>query len=286
MLSNRVREIMTPVLTTAEVSASIFDVLETMAAKNVDGVIVTDHQAPVGVFTGRDVLRRVTYKKLDPKKTSIKRVMSTPIYAVRRESRIIAALGKMDKRKLRHLAVRGDRQAIVGMISLPRILEIVAESEQYATEPHTISSIMSADLVTVDACQPVREAMEAMIRKGTGYVIVLIHGEPEGIFTERDVLERVATRNIDTRSTPIREVMTPQLVTMPESALIGEVLAEMRKRRSRNMPIRGEKGELVGIASMGDILKYAEALNLDRIVDRTWKEIEEFWNSDMQYTPG
>jgi hypothetical protein len=60
----------------------------------------------------------------------------------------------------------------------------------------------------------------------------------------------------------------------------------MYKGDFRHMPIQGERGNLVGIVSMGDVLKYAKALDVDESVRRAWEEIEEFWNSEEHYTPG
>jgi CBS domain-containing protein len=80
--------------------------------------------------------------------------------------------------------------------------------------------------------------------------------------------------------------MTSNLVTLPETALIGQVLEEMHKRRFRHMVILGDGRKLVGIVSMRDVLKYAKALDVDEKVRSTWKEIEEFWESEEHYTPG
>jgi CBS domain-containing protein len=286
MLSNKVREIMTTRVITSGASSTIFDVMEMMAAKDVGRVVITDNQVPVGIFTEKDVLRRVMNKKVDPKKTGIKRVMTAPIRAVRQETHIIEALGKMYKAKFRHLLVRREKGTIVGMVSMRRILKLAVELGQGLTETRNIGSIMSRDLVTVDTSQSIYETIETMIKEDTGCVIVLSGSEPKGIFTERDVLKRVAVKNIDTRKTPIQEVMTSDLVTAPHSALIGEVLADMYKGDFRNMPILGERGDLVGIVSMGDVLQYAKALDVDESVRKAWKEIEEFWDSEEHYTPG
>ncbi|MBI2179712.1 MAG: CBS domain-containing protein, partial [Deltaproteobacteria bacterium] len=51
MLSNKVSEIMTTNLTTAQISTSIFDVMQLMAAQDVGRVIITDQEVPVGIFT-------------------------------------------------------------------------------------------------------------------------------------------------------------------------------------------------------------------------------------------
>jgi CBS domain-containing protein len=286
MLTNKVSEIMTKEVTTADASSTIFDVMEMMAAKDVGRAVIIDHQALVGIFTEKDVLRRVMNKKLDPKKTGIKRVMSSPIRAVRREAHIIEALGKMYKGKFRHLLVRGDRGTIAGMVSMRRILKLAVELGQGLAETQTIGSIMSQAPITVDASQSIYETIETMTQTDTGCVVVSSGGRLKGIFTERDVLTRVAVKTIDTRKTLIQEVMTPDLVTAPHSALVGEVLAEMYKHDFRNMPIVGDRGELIGIVSMADVLKYAKGLDIDESVRRAWKEIEEFWDSEQHYTPG
>jgi CBS domain-containing protein len=145
---------------------------------------------------------------------------------------------------------------------------------------------MSRDLVTVDAGQTIFYTLEMMIKKDTDCVILLSRGEPKGIFTERDVLVRVAVKEIDTKKTPTSEVMTADFVTMTHSALVGEVLAEMYHGGFRHIPIRGDRGDLVGIVSIRDVLKYAKAFDIDENVRKTWKEIEEFWDSEEHYTPG
>lgn len=286
MLSNKVSEIMTREIITASASSTIFDVMEIMAAKNVGRVIITDNQAPVGIFTERDVLKRVMNKKLDPKKTGIKRVMTSPIRGVRKDTHIIEALGGMYKGKFRHLLVRGEKGAVAGMVSMRRILKLAVELGQGLTETKTIGSIMSGDLITVDGSQFIYETIELMAEKDAGCVVVLIGGEAKGIFTERDVLRRVAIKNIDTKKTPVREVMTANFVSKPHSALIEEVLAEMYQGGFRHVPVWDDGGKLVGIVSMRDVLKYAKALDVDESVRRAWKEIEEFWDSEEQYTPG
>lgn len=286
MLTNKVSEIMTPEVITAEVSRSIQDVMETMTAKNVGCVVLTDKQVPAGIFTERDVLKRVMNKKLDLKKTGIQEVMSAPIFAVDEETHIVDALGKMYQKKFRHLLIHGKERAIVGMVSMRDILKLAVKLGQGLKDSRTIGSILSGRPVTVNVSQPIYETIEIMVQKNNTGVVVQDKGEPKGIFTERDVLKRVATKHIDTRKTPVKEVMTADFESASHSALVGEILAEMYQKGFRNLPILGDKGELVGVVSMGDVLKYAKALDVDEAVRKSWKEVEEFWDSDEHYTPG
>ena len=72
MLSNKVSEIMTTHLTKAPVSASIYEVMQTMVAEDVGRIIITDDEVPVGIFTEKDVVKRVVNPDLDARKTDIK----------------------------------------------------------------------------------------------------------------------------------------------------------------------------------------------------------------------
>jgi len=285
MLSNKVSEIMTTSLTTTEASRTVLEVMEKMVAEDIGRIVVTDNEIPVGIFTEKDVLKRVV-NKIDPKKAAIRQVMTSPIRAVREETHIIEALGKMYKGKYRHLLVRGRRGKIVGIVSMRRILGLAVELGQGMSETNTLGSIMSLGAPTVDETVTVYDTIQQMLQKGLAAMIVTTGGKPRGIFTERDVLRRVAVREMDTKNTPIKEVMTTPLVTMASTDFISKVLAEMYRRDIRNMPVTGEHGELIGIVSMADILQYAQAFNIDEKVRQTWKEVQEYYDSEDQYTPG
>jgi signal-transduction protein with cAMP-binding, CBS, and nucleotidyltransferase domain len=286
MLSNKVSEIMTTHLTMAPVSASIFQVMETMVAEDVGRIIVTDDQVPIGIFTEKDVLKRVVNAGIEARKTAVKEVMTTPVRAVREETHIIEAFGKMYRGKFRHLLVRGRRGKIIGIVSMRRILNIAVELGQGLSETRTLGDIAAGAIVTVDAKASVHETVGVMDKKNVTAVVVTASGKPEGIFTERDVLKRVAAREIPVTQTFIKEVMTAPILTMPQTALVGDVLAEMYRRDIRNMPVSTDTGDLLGLVSMPEILQYARAFNVDEQVRRTWKEVAEYLDTKDQYTPG
>ncbi len=287
MLSNKVSEIMTTTLTAAPVTASTFDVMQMMAAEDVGRVIITDAEVPVGIFTEKDVLKRVVSGKNDPRTTPIKKVMTAPARAVREETHIVDAFAKMYRGKYRHLLVRGRRGKIIGIVSMRRILSIAVELGQGMSETRRISDIATAEVVTVIQATTVVETVELMNRLGVAAVVVNDEArKPSGIFTERDVLKRVATRDLDLKRATVGEVMTAPVITMPPSALVGNVLAEMHRRDIRNMPICSADGALIGLVSMPEVLQYAQAFNIDEQVRRTWKEVAEYLDSEDQYTPG
>jgi CBS domain-containing protein len=286
MLSNKVSEIMTTNLKTASTTASVFEVMQTMVAEDVGRIIVTDDDVPIGIFTEKDVLKRVVNAGISPRKTQIKEVMTTPVRAVREETHIIEAFGRMYRGKYRHLLVRGRRGKIIGIVSMRRILNIAVELGQGLSETRRLGDIAAGAIESVAANTSVQETVDIMVKKNVTAVVVTENGKPSGIFTERDVLKRVASREAPVKETMIKQVMTAPIITMPESTLVGDVLAEMSRRDIRNMPVKADNGDLIGLVSMPEILQYARAFNVDEQVRRTWKEIAEYLDTEDQYTPG
>ncbi len=286
MLSNQVKEIMTTQLTSARITETISRVVEIMVTADIGRVIITDADVPVGIFTEKDVLKRVANKGIDLQQTSIREVMTSPIQAVAEETHILEALGRMYQGNFRHLLVRGRRGTIVGIVSMRRILKIAVELGQGLSETRTVGEIMSGQVLTVDEGRSISESTELMMNKNSSAVVVTQEQRPKGIFTERDLLKRVINKVPDITKTPVREVMTAPLISMPRTTHIGDVLAEMYRRDIRNMPVKGDREELLGIVSMPDVLRYARAFNIDENVRQSWKEVANFWQSEDHYTPG
>ena len=286
MLSNKVSEIMTTHLTQAPSAASIFEVMQTMVAEDVGRIMITDDDVPVGIFTEKDVLRRVSHANLDIRKTGIKSVMTAPVHAVREETHIIDAFSQMYRGKYRHLLVRGRRGKIIGIVSMRRILNLAVELGQGSNETRTLGEIALSSIVAIDHAASVQQTIALMIKQNSGAVIVTTENQPVGIFTERDVLKRVATKDMTLAKTHIEQVMTAPLISMPRAALVGDVLAEMYRRDIRNMAVSGAQNELLGLVAMPEILQYAHAFNIDEQVRRSWQEVAQLLDTDDQYTPG
>lgn len=286
MLSNKVSEIMTTHLTQAPSAASIFDVMQRMVAEDVGRIMITDDDVPVGIFTEKDVLRRVIHANIDIRKTGINTVMTAPVRAVREETHIIDAFSRMYRGKYRHLLVRGRRGKIIGIVSMRRILNLAVELGQGSSETRTLGEIALSSIVSVDHATMVQQTIALMIEQNCGALIITSGNQPVGIFTERDVLKRVATKELNLAGTPIDQVMTAPLISMPRAALVGDVLAEMYRRDIRNMAVSGDQNELLGLVAMPEILQYAHAFNIDEQVRRSWQEVAQLLDTEDQYTPG
>jgi CBS domain-containing protein len=107
--------------------------------------------------------------------------------------------------------------------------------------------------VGVAADTTVREAAHVMNRHGIGSVLVLDRGRLVGIFTERDVLRRVVAEARPPESTPVREVMTVDVLCGEAGMQIDDVAELMRSRRVRHLPVLDAAGGVVGLVSIGDV---------------------------------
>lgn len=117
-----------------------------------------------------------------------------------------------------------------------------------------IASRDPGQIVTCTAGATVRQAVQLLAEKRIGALPVLSGGQVAGIFSERDVLYRLAEEGADCLDRQVGEVMTsPPLTIAPEATFI-EALELMTLRRIRHLPVmRG--GAMVGFISIGDIVK-------------------------------
>ncbi len=117
-----------------------------------------------------------------------------------------------------------------------------------------VSVLPTDDFVAVSPYTPLSQAIEAMKGDEGGCVIVSDDGRVVGIFTERDLLNRVLGENVDLES-PISEWMQPLVETLSSQATIGEAVRLMNEKSFRNIPLV-KNGELIGSISVFDIITY------------------------------
>ncbi len=99
----------------------------------------------------------------------------------------------------------------------------------------------------------VLEAARRMNEHRIGALVVVREGKVVGIFTERDVLNRVVAAQRDPATTRVDEVMSSPVACCSPQTTRAECRHVMRERRIRHLPVVDDDGKLVGIISIGDI---------------------------------
>jgi CBS domain-containing protein len=111
-----------------------------------------------------------------------------------------------------------------------------------------------SEIVTCPASATVRQAVRLLADRRIGALPVMQGGQVVGIFSERDVLYRLADEGALCLDRQVAEVMTsPPVSIAPETSFI-EALGLMTRRRIRHLPVI-EEGEMAGFISIGDIVK-------------------------------
>lgn len=107
---------------------------------------------------------------------------------------------------------------------------------------------------TLNPDESVLDAIRMMAEKDVGALVVTDGDKPVGIFTERDYARRVILEDRQSKTTPIRDVMSTHIVCASPEQTIEECMAVMTEKRVRHLPVLAE-GKLAGIVSIGDLVK-------------------------------
>lgn len=114
------------------------------------------------------------------------------------------------------------------------------------------------------------EAAALMEANDVGSLVVVDHGKPVGIVTDRDLTIRGMARRREP-DTPIEEIMTPRVVFLREDASVFAAATEMATAACRRMPVLDMNGKIIGVVSLDDLLtlfarqtdKLAEAVSAE-----------------------
>jgi CBS domain-containing protein len=100
----------------------------------------------------------------------------------------------------------------------------------------------------------VYEALQKMDREGIGALVVLDGDELAGIVSERDYARKVVLTGRHSRDTPVRDIMTENVICVSSDLRVDASLSIMTKKCVRHLVIRDD-GRLNGLISIGDVVK-------------------------------
>ena len=120
----------------------------------------------------------------------VRKHMSAPAIAVSHDADFKAAMGLMQKHRIRRLPVLDERGALAGIVAER---DLVAAADRYLSSPVDVAQVMTRKVVTVDAATPVVDAATVMIERKIGGLPVLDEaGKLLGIITETDLFKVLA----------------------------------------------------------------------------------------------
>ncbi|NSC24980.1 CBS domain-containing protein [Streptomyces albus subsp. chlorinus] len=115
-----------------------------------------------------------------------------------------------------------------------------------------VREVMTAAPVAVGTLTGVGEAAQRMRDEDIGAVLVTERDRLRGLVTDRDLVVRVLAEGRDPDRTTVREVCSPELVTVAPDDEAGHAVDLMRRHALRRLPVV-EDGEAVGMVALGDL---------------------------------
>jgi CBS domain-containing protein len=107
---------------------------------------------------------------------------------------------------------------------------------------------------TITPSASVLDAVKLMAEKNIGALPVMEGDSIAGIITERDYARKVVLLGRSSKDTPVRDIMTSQVVCVRADQTNEECMALMTDKRLRHLPV-ADHGKLIGIISIGDLVK-------------------------------
>jgi CBS domain-containing protein len=119
---------------------------------------------------------------------------------------------------------------------------------------------------TVSPDTPLLEALQRLAEKNVGALLVTEGDQIAGILSERDVVRMIARKGACPLDLPVRELMVREVITVTPRQSLDDCMKLMTEKRIRHLPVL-EEGRLVGLVSIGDVVRWVIDDQLHKIHD-------------------
>jgi CBS domain-containing protein len=147
------------------------------------------------------------------------------------------------------------------MTTVAQLLKLKAEHHQHV---HTIGSE-----------QMVLDALKLMADKNIGALPVVDNGQLVGVVSERDYARKMILKGRSSVGTPVSAIMSGKVITVDSQQSVTTCMAIMTDNRLRHLPVL-ENGQLLGLLSIGDLVKEAIAEQANLI-----RQLEQYIRGDV-----
>lgn len=140
-----------------------------------------------------------------------------------------------------------------------------------------MSELCNSDVITLERNSTIAQAAKLMRQHHVGAVIIVEMKDgrrsPVGVVTDRDIVVELVATELDPDVITVGDIMVHTLVSISEKSGLLEAIRLMADKGVRRLPVTDEKGALVGIATLDDILLLLtkELGALSKLVEREQK---------------
>jgi len=112
----------------------------------------------------------------------------------------------------------------------------------------------SAEVHSIGPDAPVIDAIRLMAERRIGALVVMEGPRLAGILSERDYARKVVLQGRSSKDTPVRDIMTAQVITVAPQDSADHCMQLVTDSRIRHLPVL-DGGQVVGVVSIGDLVK-------------------------------
>lgn len=123
------------------------------------------------------------------------------------------------------------------------------------------------DPISVDANTKLNEAAKKMAEKNIGSLLITNEGDIIGIITERDILNKVVARNVNTEKTTVKEAMTSNLISVKKEDTVEHANMMMAIKKIRRLIVKDDDEKIVGIITVRDVSLAINDLILKKLLN-------------------
>jgi CBS domain-containing protein len=109
---------------------------------------------------------------------------------------------------------------------------------------------------SIESNATVYDAVAVMAEREIGSLLVIDNGKLVGLISERDYARKIILHGRSSRVTSVAEIMIPDLIRVAPDCSIDEAMRIMTRNRVRHLPVTGPGGAVLGIVSIGDLVKW------------------------------
>jgi CBS domain-containing protein len=102
----------------------------------------------------------------------------------------------------------------------------------------------------------VYEALETMASEEIGALVVMVDEKIIGLLSERDYARKIILKGRSSRDTQVDEIMMSPPITVSPDCSVDQAMRTMTEHRVRHLPVVGAHGTLIGLVSIGDLVKW------------------------------
>jgi len=246
-----VRQVMTPRVMTVHAQDTMAETAAKMAGQGVSCAVVIEGNQVLGMLTHKDFLYGLATHGPALYQRAASDHMSTPVCTVHPECSVLESCRFMDRERIRRLPVlEGD--TLVGLVTQTDLTRALTAYGAF----REVAEIMTPAVVTVHMDDTLDVALAHMAQHRISCIVVVSGEHTVGILTERDVLSKITSRQMNPQRICVEDVMSSPLTHIESNCSIHSAARLMDQYHFHRLVVM-EAGQLRGVVTQSDIFRAA-----------------------------